>query len=139
MHKIISLLEIINQYSKNEQNNNNQILLILSTLHVLIDNCPITISQEYKKIAIILLKLSQAENFNIRLNLTNCWNSLIKYNKEIFYESSDQLFTFLILNFKFKNYDLNFSTAELFHFILYVEVNSPCEKLHKLMEARIHE
>ena len=122
----------------NEKNDESQILVTLSTLHILIDNCPNVISEESKKIALTLLKMNQVDNLKIRMRLSYCWNSLVKFNKEIFFEIPDQLFTFFILNFKFKDHDLNFSTVEFFHHII-TEEESPCEKLEILMEARIHE
>lgn len=119
----------------------NKLLVTLSTLHILIDNCPNVISNDHKKIALILLKMNQVENMKIRMHLSYCWNSLIRFNKEIFYEIPDQLFTFFVLNFKFKDHELSFSSSEFFHHILYddEEICTPPEKLQKLMEARIHE
>jgi hypothetical protein len=118
----------------------NKILVTLSTLHILIDNCPKVISNDHKKIALLLLLMNQVENLKIRICLSNCWNSLIILNKEIFFEISDQLFSFFLINFNYKNYDLNFSSAEFFYHILYgEEISQPCDKLQKLMELRINE
>jgi hypothetical protein len=126
--------------STNEKLDENKILITLSTLHSLIDNCPNVISNDHKKIALTLLKMNQVENLKIRMHLSNCWNSLVRFNKEIFFEIPDQLFTFFVLNFKYQDHDLNFSSAEFFHHVIDAEENcQPCEKLQKLMEARIHE
>jgi hypothetical protein len=117
-----------------------KILVTLSTLHSLIENCPNVITDDQKKIALVLLKMNQVENFKIRMRLSYCWNSLVRFNKEIFFEISDQLFSFFVMNFKYKDYDLNFSSAEFFHHILNEEENlKPCEKLQKLMQLRINE
>lgn len=141
LQEIISFVELsFEKYSSNENVDENKILITLSTLHILIDNCPNVITNEYKKIALTLLKVSQIENLKIRMRLAYCWNSLVRFNKEIFYEIPDQIFSFFVLNFKYKDHDLSFSSAEFFHYIIDEEdTNSPNEKLQKLMEARINE
>lgn len=112
----------------------------LSTLHILIDNCVNVIKNDQKKIALTLIKMNQIDNIKIRMRLSYCWNSLVRSNKAIFYEASDELFSFFVLNFKYKDHELDFSSSEFFHHLIDLEENaSPPEALQKLMEARIHE
>ena len=141
LKEIISFVEIsLQQISSNENFDVNKILITLSTLQILIDNCPNVISYDHKNIALTLLKMNQLENLKIRMRLSYCWNSLVRFKKEIFFEIPDQLFTFFVSNFKYKDHDLSFSSAEFFHHIIDEEENvQPCEKLQKLMEVRIHE
>lgn len=121
--------------------NENKILLTISTLHILIENCPNAISEEKQKIGILLQKFNQQENLKIRSRLSFCWNSLIKFNKEIFFEFSDDLFSFFIKNFHYKDYDLSFSSVEFFYSIIEEteEEEIPCEKIQEIMERRINE
>lgn len=136
----ILLQEIISSIGVNL--NENKILVTLSTLHILIENCPNVIFNDQKKIALVLLKMNQVENLKIRMRLSHCWNSLVRLNKEIFFEISDQLFSFFVINYKYNDYDLNFSSAEFFHHIINEEENAkalPCDKLQNLMQQRIHE
>jgi hypothetical protein len=140
LKEIISFIENCLQ-KLNENFEENKLLITLSTLHIIIDNCPNVISNDHKKIAISLLKMNQIENMKIRMHLSYCWNSLVRFNKEIFYEIPDQLYSFFVFNFKFKDHELSFSSAEFFHLIFCddEEVTTPPEILQKLMDARFHE
>lgn len=142
LNEIISFFDISYEQISNSKDSNieDKIFTTLSTLHILIDNCPDVISFDQKKIALTLLKMNQVENIKLRMHLAYCWNSLIRFNKEIFFEIPDHLFTFFVLNFNYNDHELNFSSAEFFHYIIdEAEKNPTFDKLEKLMEARIHE
>lgn len=147
MQEIISYIEsCIYKISTNEEFDENKICLILSILHVMIENCPNLIANIFKQIAMNLVEFSiqiKFKTLKIHLRLTNCWNSLIRFKKELFFDSmiNDSLFSFLLNNFKFKNYDISFISMQLLHFIIFEEdkTDSTSYNLQRLMNSRIKE
>lgn len=99
------------------------ILLDLTILLILMENCPNTILDESKPIVESLLKLNNYEKINIKTILGKCWNFLIKINKSVILELHNTLIAFFICNFNIDDYDLNFTTAEFFCFLLDKEEN----------------
>jgi hypothetical protein len=115
-------------------------MITLSTLHILIDNCPNAIFDELKILSKFLIILNNLENINVRINLGMCWNSILKNNKEIIFDLYDYLFAFFINNFKVENYELNFSSAEFFSLVLDEKENIIAnDKILKSFENKLHE
>lgn len=122
------------------QINDKSIMMTLSTLHILIDNCPNAIHEGLKKISQFLIVLNNLENTNVRINLGMCWNSILKSNKDIIFDLYDHLFIFFINNFKVENYELNFSSAEFFSLVLDEQENIiDNEKILKAFENKLNE
>lgn len=114
--------------------------MTLSTLHILIDNCPNAILDELKIVSQYLLILNNLENLSVRINLGMCWNSLLKNNKDIIADLYEPLFVFFINNFKVENYELNFSSAEFFCLVLDEQENIiENDKILKAFENRLNE
>lgn len=135
IQKIISVIG-----AKDAEINEKITLMVLSTLHSLIDNCPNAIIEELKILSQFLINLRNIGNINIRINIGMCWNSLLKNNKELILDIFDNLFSFFIDNFKVENYELNFTSAEFFSFILDENENIiDNEKIQKLFENKLNE
>lgn len=126
--------------SNENQINEKSVLVTLSTLHILIDNCPNAIFEELNLISQFLLILNNLEILNVRINLGMCWNSLLKNNKDFIADLYEPLFGFFINNFKVDNYELNFSSAEFFSLVLDEQENIIAnDKLLKALECRLNE
>ncbi len=96
------------------------ISLDLKTLLILIENCPNTVNDNLKTILESLIKINNSDNINIRNFLGKCWNSLLNINKNFFFASElfEALIAFFIDSFILQNYELNFTSAEFFSFVL---------------------
>jgi len=103
--------------------NEKSILITLSTLQLLIENCPNVIVDDSKSIAECLITLNNIEMENIKKILCPCWNSLLKNDKTLINDLYEHLFIFFINNFKIDNYEIKFSSAEFFSFIVDKEEN----------------
>lgn len=120
--------------------NEKPTLLILSTFHILIENCPNIVNEKLEILIKIFLILNTTEFIEIRNSLGICWNSLLKNNKNIIDDIYKHLFVFFIDNFKSENYSLNLCSAEFFTLLLDENENFiNNEEIRKLFENKLNE
>jgi len=103
--------------------NENSILMTLSILNSLIENCPNAIFNEKKIISQCLIEMIDLENLDIRISLGISLNSLLRNNKDLLKDLHEKLFIFFFNNIKITNYELNLTSAEFFLYILDEEEN----------------
>lgn len=141
LHKIIVFIQKSFELVEAKNRFNEQAILItLSTLHILIENCPNAILEEVRPIAHLLINLNCLESTKIKINLAHCWNSLIKANKEILFELSENLIIYFLDNFKIDSYELNFASAEFFSFVIDEEENILSnDKIKSFLENKLYE
>lgn len=142
LQRILEFLQKIVESTRTKETeiNEKSTLILFSTLHILIDNCPNAIIEELNNLSQFLLDLNRIENINIRITIGMCWNSLLKNNKELIVDIYDHVFSFFIDNFKVENYELNFTSVEFFSFILDENENIiDNEKIQKSFENKLNE
>lgn len=106
----------------------------------MIENCPNAIYDEIKSIAQILLNFNNIDDLKIKITLAHCWYSIIKNNKDVLLEFSDSLIQFFLHNFAEDDYELNFSCAEFFNFLVDENENILSnDKINLLFENRLNE
>jgi transportin-1 len=115
--KLINFLFIMGKSSPIERNE-QLVNLVLTTIHVLIENCSNHLSSEFQAIAKVIIPLSDSQNLQMRGNLGKIWIALVRLENEIVIKHREHLFEFFCNNLTVENYELNFISSEFFNFLV---------------------
>jgi hypothetical protein len=118
--KLANYLEKIGG-SNLEKTNQDLLIMVLSTVYVLLENCPNKMSDDLGILVKILFNLHSSQNLGTRYHLGKCWLAIIRMKKEILLETFENLFNFFLNNFTVEHYEMNFISAEFF--LVIVEEN----------------
>jgi hypothetical protein len=100
------------------QSYSNVVILSLTALHILLENCSNSLKVIINNISLSLLSIGNSKNYSIRYRLGRCWLVLVKLNKEILLEFANTLFEFFYENLSVEYYEMNFTACEFFLFVI---------------------
>lgn len=62
--------------------------------------------------------MHQVQDLNARFRIGRCWLIIIRIRKEVLNELLTQLFEFFLQNFSVEQYEMNFTSAEFFLYLV---------------------
>jgi len=116
--KLANYLEKMGVVTNLDKTNQDLLVMVLSTVYVLLENCPNKMSDDLGILVKILFNLHSSQNLSTRYQLGKCWLAIVRMKKEILIESFENLFNFFLHNFTVEHYEMNFISAEFFMVII---------------------
>jgi hypothetical protein len=100
------------------QNNveNNQIIIeqVLTTMYILLENCPEAVYDISDEISNTLIELGNIKKYSMRYKVGRYWLALINTKYQILDTNSESLFQFFTENLSVESYQMNFTAAEFY-------------------------
>jgi hypothetical protein len=94
------------------------IILVLTTIYILLENCPEAMTNSIETVSTSLIKLQNWKNFAINFRIGRCWLSIIKLRRDVFLRFFDKLFIFFTENLSVEYYEMNFTASEFYLHII---------------------
>ena len=131
------LLKFLNDMGSkdNSERNDNMIIQVLITIHILLENCPNLINDVVEAIATVLTKLEDSQNPDLRCYLGKCFLAMVRMKNEVLSAMTENLFGFFYKNLTQEHYQMNFTSAEFFLLLVDDEADESLLNNEKLYDC----